>query len=195
MALIIAIVLIVIVGIKVADDKARTRQYKNESAKRFKQHDEWVSLHVDSELESRLNSFISNKDNYNAVWEEVSATFKKLEHWKNFTKFSLLKDKKIVLDIMLANRGKVSFDAAVFGYRAYLSSESDMLKKSQFELVEWIRDTLNQKGADVDLIYSGVGDSLVPADCYYWIGTMSSLPLVGETTVQRFKKFSKELIK
>ena len=213
MPLIIAIVLILIIGLKVAGDKAQTKQYEDKSANLSNTHDVWVARHVNHELESQLREFISNRDNYDAIREEVSPVLEKLEHWGNFSNLSLYDDlqgksvqytkayretirhdRKVVLDILLANRGKVSSDSAVWGYKAYLSCENDTLKLSQFELVEWIKNTMNQQGYNVDLVYSGCGDSQVPKDCYYWIGTRNALPLVGETNTHRFKPFSKDLI-
>lgn len=213
MPLIIAIVLILIIGFKVASDKAQTKQYEDKSANLRVTHDEWVARHVNHELESQLREFISNRDNSEAIKEEVSPVLEKLEHWANYANLSPYDDsqgksvqytkayretirhgRKVILDILLANRGKVSSDSAVWGYNAYLNSGNDTLKMSQFELVEWIKNTLNQQGYDVDLVYSGSGDSQVPSDCYYWVGTRNALPLVGETNTHRFKPFSRDLI-
>lgn len=204
MALIIALVLTIVVWLTVADEKNKEKEYENKSAALCRQHDKWVSQHVNQDIESELKAFISDRKNYKAIKEEIVPILESMEHWKDYANLSLYderqkssagRNKRIVLDILLANRGLVSSDSAVWGYKAYLIGDYDILKLMQFELVEWIKNTLTQKGVDVDLVYSGAGDSMVPSDRYYWVGTRNASPLIGEAAPHRFKPFSKDLIK
>lgn len=204
MALVIAVVLILIIGVEVLGDKAKTKRRDSELAKRNAMHDEWVARYVDCRLESRLREFIDNNRNSEAVDEEVLPVLRELKEFSRYCSpdpighmmRSFPEYRKVALDIMLAKRGKVSHESAIWGYRAYLLRSAYALKFEQFELVNWIKNTLNQQGYDVNLVYSGIGDSKVPSDCYYWVGTRDSMPLVGEENPhpQRFKPFSRDLL-
>lgn len=214
MSLIIALLLIFIIGMRVLDDKVGVWQYEQRSSNWRAQHDKWVSEYVDEELESRIMAYISNRANANAIEAEVSPVLELLKHQRKYSQLTLYddydkkhyrcsydtymsrlrKDREFVLNILLANRGKVTSWAAVFGYKAYIHFENERLKTEQYEFVEWIRDTINTKGKSVELVYSGAGDSRSPADSYYWVGTCRSMPLPEEVNPQRFKPFSRDLI-
>jgi hypothetical protein len=208
MHLIIALILIFIVGVKVFGEKCGEMQYNSQHNKENSEREAWITAHTDRQLEERLKRYIANPECYDDVVEEIVPVFKGLEHWASKGSYLLIlherympttkkaeehrkmvnKNRKIALDILLANRGKVSTDSALWGYRAYLERDgygADELKKSQFELVQWIRNTLNNEGENVELMCS------VRSGCstYYWVGTKHHL------AYGTFAPFSEDLLK
>jgi hypothetical protein len=189
MALIVVLVLIFIVGVKALSEKGAEMQYNESKNKRDFERNAWLAANTDKKLEEELRKYIAHPDNYEKVVAEISPVFKSLEQWAKKGDYILVlhesymptarkakehhemvsRNRKVALDILLANRGKVSTDSAWWGYRAYLERDgygADVLKKSQFELVKWIRDTLNKKGAHVELVCP-----LDRLSTYYWAGS------------------------
>lgn len=173
MSLIIALVLIIIVCTLMAKDKAGTKAYENRRDVEKAAVEKWESLYVDKELEKRLIHCISEKDNYAAVYDEVSKVLANMEYWKYLLDlgFPLNEDQiigasdykqarkrmqesqSIALDIMLANRGKVSSWASSYGYAAYVKKGTTLLKESYYEYAKTILSILRSKGARVELLY------------------------------------------
>lgn len=173
MSLIIALILIIIVCTLIGRDKARSKAYERRRDAEKTSVEKWESLYVDKELEKRLIRCISEKDNYIAIYDEVSKVLANMEYWKYLLDlgFPLNEDqivgasdykqarkrmqesRRIALDIMLANRGKVSSWASSYGYVAYVRKGTTLLKESYYEYAETILNILRSKGARVELLY------------------------------------------
>lgn len=187
MSLILALVLIAIVLCKVGSDKSKTAAFDREKSKRDRIISKWESLYIDKDLEIKLERYIADERNYTAVREETSKVLSTMEHWRylldgNFVLNEsqivgavnhkqaceiLRKNQTIALDIMLANRGKVSMLAATFGYKAYVRNGTRDLRESAYEYAETILKLMRLQGAKVKLYYhQHLGE-----EAYYWEGT------------------------
>ena len=173
MSLIIALILIIIVCTLTAKDKSKSEAYERRRNIEKEAVGKWESLYVDKELEKRLICCISEKDNYVAIYDEVSKVLANMEYWKymldlgfplNEDQITGVSDYKqarkrmqenqsVALDIMLANRGKVSSWASSYGYVAYVRKGTTLLKESYYEYAETILNILRSKGAHVELLY------------------------------------------
>ena len=187
MSLIIALVLITIVLCKVGSDKSKAAVFDREKSKRDSIISDWEDLYVSRDLEASLRRCIADERNYAAVREEVSKVLSTKEHWRylsdgdfvlNESQISgvvnykqahetLRRNQTIALDIMLANRGKVSAMAAAFGYKAYKRSGTLDLKESAYEYAETILKLMRLRDAKVKLYYY----RHIADEAYYWEGT------------------------
>ena len=82
MSLIIALILIIIVCTLTAKDKSKSEAYERRRNIEKEAVGKWESLYVDKELEKRLICCISEKDNYVAIYDEVSKVLANMEYWK-----------------------------------------------------------------------------------------------------------------
>lgn len=173
MSLIIALMLIFIVCTLTTKDKIKSKEYEYRRDVERTAIEKWENLYVDKELENRLIRCISEKDNYVAIYDEVSKVLANMEHWKYLLDlgFPLNEDQiigasdykqarkrmqesqSVALDIMLANRGKVSSWSSSYGYVAYVRKGTTLLKESYYEYAETILNILRSKGARVELLY------------------------------------------
>ena len=187
MSLIFALVLIAIVLWKVGKDKSKAAAFDCERNIRNNIISDWKSLYVDKDLEARLERCIADERNYAAIREEISKVLSNTKHWRylidgdfplNESQIlglsnqkqaykTLRSNQRIALDIMLANRGKVSTMASVFGYNAYVRSGSCDLKESAYEYAETILRLMRYRSTDVELYcYCYLAE-----ESYYWKGT------------------------
>lgn len=173
MSLIIALILIIIVCTLTAKDKSKSEAYERRRNIEKEAVGKWESLYVDKDLEVRLERCIADERNYTAVREEISKVLSTMEHWRYLldgdfvlnesqivgavnhkqAREILRKNQTVALDIMLANRGKVSMLAATFGYKAYVRNGTRDLRESAYEYAETILNILRSKGAHVELLY------------------------------------------
>lgn len=187
MSLILALVLIAIVLWKIGKDKSKSAAFDREKNIRDSIISNWEDLYVDKDLEARLERCIADERNYAAVREEISKVLSNMEHWRYLldgdfplndnqilgwsnqkqARETLRNNQRIALDIMLANRGKVSTMAATFGYNAYVRSGSYDLKESAYEYAETILQIMRSRGAKVELYYH----CHLAKESYYWQGT------------------------
>lgn len=187
MSLIIALVLIAIILCKVGSEKSKIAEYDREKSRQDKIVSDWERLYVDRDLEQKLRLCIADERNYDAIREEVSKVLSTMEHWHylldgdfvlnesqlcgtasyKWAREAMDRNQTIALDIMLANRGKVSRMAVTFGYKAYLIHGSLDLRESAYEYAETILNLLRHRGATVGLYYyRGLAD-----EAFYWEGT------------------------
>ena len=187
MSLIIALILIIIVCILTAKDKSKSEAYERRRTIEKEAVGKWESLYVDKDLEARLERCIADERNYAAVREEISKVLSNTKHWSylidgdfplNESQIlglsnqkqaykTLRSNQRIALDIMLANRGKVSTMASVFGYNAYVRSGSCDLKESAYEYAETILRLMRYRSTDVELYCH----CYLAEESYYWKGT------------------------
>ena len=187
MSLILALVLIAIVLCKVGSDKSKAAAFDREKSKRDSIISDWEDLYVDKDLEARLERCIADERNYTAVREEISKVLSTMEHWRYLldgdfvlnesqivgvvnhkqAREILRKNQTIALDIMLANRGKISMLAATFGYKAYVRNGTRDLRESAYEYAETILKLMRLQGAKVKLYYH----QHLAKEAYYWEGT------------------------
>ena len=189
MSLIIALFLIVIILCKAGGEKSKAAAFDRRAREQNRIVADWENLYVDKDLEIRLKRCIADEYNYAEVREEVSKVLSTMEHWRylldgdfalnksqiygaaNYKRACerMRKNQTIALDIMLANRGKISTMAAIFGYEAYMDGPRE-LKESAYEYAETILKLMRQHGADVNLYYH----SYLGSKAYYWEGTNPS---------------------
>lgn len=187
MSLIFALVLIAIVLWKVGKDKSKSAAFDRERNIRNNIISDWESIYVDKDLEAKLERCIADERNYAAVREEISKVLSNTKHWRylidgdfplNESQIfglsnqrraykTLRSNQRIALDIMLANRGKVSTMASVFGYNAYVRSGSYDLKESAYEYAETILRLMRYRSTDVELYCH----CYLAEESYYWKGT------------------------
>lgn len=187
MSLILALVLIAIVLCKVGNDKSKAAAFDREKSKRDSVISDWEGLYVDKDLEARLERCIADERNYTAVREEISKVLLTMEHWRYLldgdfvlnesqivgainhkqAREILRRNQAIALDIMLANRGKVSMMAFTFGYKAYVRNGTRDLQESSYEYAETILKLMRLQGAKVKLYYH----QHLAKEAYYWEGT------------------------
>lgn len=187
MSLILALVLIAIVLCKVGSDKSKAAAFDREKNKRDNIISDWEGLYVDKDLEARLERCIADERNYAAVREEISKVLSTMEHWRYLldgdfvlnesqivgvvnhkqAREVLRRNQTIALDIMLANRGRVSTLASTFGYKAYVKNGTRDLRESAYEYAETILKLMRLRGANVKLYYH----RYLAKEAYYWEGT------------------------
>ena len=187
MSLILALFLIIILLCRIGADKSKSAEYDRRKSERDKIVSDWKSNYVDLDLETRLKRCIADEHNYDAVIEEISGVLSSMEHWKylldcgfplngsqvfgkpNYKQAikAMQTNQGIALDIMLANRGKVSSMASAFGYDAYVHYGDKRLMESRYEYAKTILNLMHANSKPVKLYYYLEYGS----DAYYWDGT------------------------
>lgn len=180
-------------GGKYLKDKRATERAKMAALDRRVSVEAWAVRHTDSKMEARLREIMDDPAYFQEIIKELRSAFAQMPSWSyreygaviradqlpaKMAKASvttrrdfILRERDLALDIMLANRGKVSTSAASFGYdvpnRALFSTSSFDRKD---ELARWIESTLRSQGVDVELTYrqNGAGDRT-----YVWVGSMA----------------------
>jgi hypothetical protein len=158
---------------RVLGDKAGTAAYDRQRDARQKQEAEWEAKYTDRSLEYRLTTFIEDPRNSEAVRNEVIPALKEMiaNHgdqplWTYIINGGVVPF-DLALDIMLANRGKISNNTAHWGFEAHN-------KMAGYARCEWIRDTLQKQGVYATPLYiKEVGYR--PAE-YVWEGSPASHP-------------------
>lgn len=209
MSLILALVLIAIVLWRVGKDKSKAAAVDREKNIRDSIISNWEDLYVDKDLEARLERCIADERNYAAVREEISKVLSNMEHWRYLltgdfplnesqilgwsnqrqARETLRSNQRIALDILLANRGKVSAMASTFGYKAYVRSGGYDLKESAYEYAETILKLMRAKRHCVKLYYY----RYLSKEAYYWEGTHPqhrNNPFAGEVMLD----FDREIL-
>lgn len=191
MSLIIAIFLIVILLCRVVGDKSKSAEYDRRKRERDKLISEWESRYTNSGLEKTLRRCIADPNNYGAVCEEIFPILSNTNHWSYLTggrfvlnedqvslsedRRQLGKNQRVALDIMLANRGKVSSEAAIYGYKAYVYFGTTSLKESSYEYANMLLGILNNHSAELKLRYY----RQMGSESYIWIGSTADLRRTG----------------
>lgn len=179
MAIIIAVFLIAVLLYMVLKDKAGEHRYNNAKKEYDASTDGFDALYTDPQLEDSILACFDNSAGLPELHREIACAFCQMSRWKGthlllhtsefsykakFTKREfdsqykqMCGDRKIALDILLANRGKVSHEAAWLGYKSYVvqqyTDSMQLLKERQFELVEWICSTLDKQGVHLTPVY------------------------------------------
>ncbi len=194
MSLLIAFVLILIIACATSGERAATVRGNIERGKRDRSNEEWLRLYTDPELEKTIKQAMSKEKNREQVYGEVKKAFSTTQYWKyedvdsyilDYDKIpyarktkkykqmfeAIGRNRDTVLDIMLANRGKVSQWAADWGYTAYTREDPDQraLNEKYYEYCEMLKNLLSQAGVELDLYFArGMGRS-----GYFWKGISS----------------------
>lgn len=206
MALIIALILGgILLGLWSLDAGAAGAYDRQVRARRAGE-DEFDRLYTDPELEKTLREFIDDEDTYEQVREAVSTALKGVSSWHTWTGllstrqreyYMLNKDKDrkearkrmerdhiTALDVLLAQRGKISLDGAHYGYKAYLGNDAKGYRKALYEYAERIMTIAHQNGCTAKLVcmeHSGFR--------YVWEGSSAST-----WPTASFKPFDRKLI-
>lgn len=158
MSLIIALAMIIIIVCKVVSEKAEFAEIDRKNAERDIMFASWENIYVDNKLEETLRKCISEEENRQLVCEEVFHSIRDTKFFQDyinedhFLKIGLDEDQRVALDIMLANRGKISSRAARFGYYIYTASGRAYVKKAA-EYADTILSLINKKRPELKLYY------------------------------------------
>lgn len=179
MAIIIAVFLVAVLLYKVLKDKVGEHKYNDAKKEYDTSTGRFDALYTNPQLEDSILASFDDTTRLPEIHREISFALDQMKHWTDvqvllhtsefsfkgkFTKreFDLqykqmCEDRKLALDILLANRGKVSHEAAWLGYRSYAvqqyTDSMQLLKERQFELVEWICSTLDKQGVHLTPVY------------------------------------------
>lgn len=181
MSLIIALALIIIICVKVSNDKSKEAAYDLRKETEDSAIEGWESRFVDRELEVKLRSCIENEQNYGDILSELALSASDTEYLKAIINdgFPLhldqggnlelvTKNRRIASDIMMANRGKITSVGSSFGYRAELKYGNNYTKRSCYEYAELLKRILESRGIHICMLYNS------NRDAYVWEGSFGS---------------------
>lgn len=198
MSLIIALALIIIVCVKVSNDKSKEAAYDRRKKIEDSAIENWENRFVDRELEAKLRSCIENDQNYGDILSELSSSVLETEYLKAViedgfplhldqggSSDQITKNRRIASDIMMANRGKITSAGSSFGYRAELKYGSNYAKRSCYEYAELLLRILKSRGVHMCLLYN------LRRDTYVWEGSFGG----NEYSQNDLRPFDISLIK
>lgn len=168
-----------ILSANVGADKSETKKAIREASQRLNWHkarlEEWRELVVDKALEEDLADFISDPENYEAVWAEIHDAYLQMPSRKSSTGIVLYatmlsgltkKQREMIvdsncqeaLDIMLARRGKVRYVNTCDGWHVKdlmpgHGKSSKQMWDEAFDLWVYIRDELRRNGVPARLVF------------------------------------------
>lgn len=215
MALVIAVILgIVLLCIKCTGNISKA-EYNRKVEKWKSGIETFRKTYTDESLEAAIRSCFDDVSKLDKLRIEIDTSIQEMPAWKNrklilhicdftyknkYTKKEFLmqsermnEDKKVALDILLANRGKVSIRAARDGYRSYVYKENNSdtrnLAIMQYELVEWISDTLQKQGISLEPVFvNNIGITF-----YGWLGSQAAPDPPFASEMER-RSFSRDII-
>lgn len=194
MSLVIAVVLIVALFCIARSDKAKERDFDARQKAWMTPCDDFERAYTSPVLEREIKIALSDKTKRAAICREVNAALQEMPGWskyrcdeeknlKYFVSGELLYESQtssfygndLAVDILLANRGKVTEYAAQYGYKSYMSSDDcsgaiQNLKESAYEKIEWIQKALRKHGVELTPVHAGVGCR----SRYAWLGSYAA---------------------
>ena len=209
MELVIAVVLMIILFFRLLPDKVGQSEYKHRKNEWERTTKDFAEHYTNKQLEDAIRQAFSDDTQLPAIRNEVNMAFQQMESWRgervvlctsDFTypkgKFTqkayqknterMNRDRHLAMDILLANRGKVSSDSNGSGYNSYLNTEYQALKEQQYELVEWIQNTLKKQGVSITPVCVDKTGSRY----YAWLGSFAAPdpPFATETARLPFER-------
>lgn len=209
MELVIAVVLMIILFFRLLPDKVGQSEYKHRKNEWERTTKDFAEHYTNKQLEDAIRQAFSDDTQLPAIRNEVNMAFQQMESWRgervvlctsDFTypkgKFTqkayrenteqMYRDRRLAMDILLANRGKVSSDSNGSGYNSYLNTEYQALKEQQYELVEWIQNTLKKQGVSITPVCVDKTGSRY----YAWLGSFAAPdpPFATETARLPFER-------
>ena len=209
MELVIAVVLMIILFFRLLPDKVGQSEYKHRKNEWERTTKDFAEHYTNKQLEDAIRQAFSDDTQLPAIRNEVNMAFQQMESWRgervvlctsDFTypkgKFTqkayrenteqMYRDRHLAMDILLANRGKVSSDSNRSGYNSYLNTEYQALKEQQYELVEWIQNTLKKQGVSITPVCVDKTGSRY----YAWLGSFAAPdpPFATETARLPFER-------
>ena len=156
MSLVLLVILLLILLVRVGSDKASSMEYKRVYAEEKAERDEWLSHVVDRALENDLRRALDDPSCADRVNLEIGEALSEMGDAVPWVS----KDEK--LDILLANRGKISSLVEMCGewtachyrtkpgkYGVEVYDKDGEIRKA--ELMKWLRDTLRENGLSLEL--------------------------------------------
>jgi len=190
MSLIIGLVLLVILLVRVGDDKLKQAEYKREKRERDQRLEDFKSRYVAEELEKQLKECIDDERNHAAIMQEIRPALVRIEHLEDLLapycisrKFSLKssKCKEIAYNIMLANRGKIDSWVYMQGYKGPLISKNSLKERiGFFEYVDVILNIMRRRYPEME-IYVHIAE-------YIWKGSFADGVRISPEYVKKFDK-------
>lgn len=209
MELVIAVVLMIILFFRLLPDKVGQSEYKHRKNEWERTTKDFAEHYTNKQLEDAIRQAFSDDTQLPAIRNEVNMAFQQMESWRgervvlctsDFTylkgKFTqkayrenteqMYRDRHLAMDILLANRGKVSSDSNRSGYNSYFNTEYQALKERQYELVEWIQNTLKKQGVSITPVCVDKTGSRY----YAWLGSFAAPdpPFAAETARLPFER-------
>ena len=209
MELVIAVVLMIILFFRLLPDKVGQSEYKHRKTEWERTTQAFAERYTNKQLEDAIWLAFSDDTQLPTIRNEANMAFQQMESWKgkelvlctsDFTypkgKYTqkayrenteqMYRDRRLVRDILLANRGKVSSDSNRSGYNSYLNTEYQALKERQYELVEWIQSTLKKQGVSITPVCVNKTGSRY----YAWLGSSAAPdpPFAAETERLPFER-------
>lgn len=178
-------------GVNIVAEQNRLEETQRKIFERTVSDEAWELKHTDKELETQLLENMSDPSCFETIRSEVCSALAEMPAWADrkdciFIRRDLLpaskskadeklcastviRERNIALDILLANRGKVSVKSAGFGYDSFSGTVHGGKCWDQVdELVQWIQSTLRSKGAEMELFCKRNGSGVKK---YVWVGS------------------------
>lgn len=183
-------------GLKYFAEKAEFEEAQSDYERRAKAHyrreEVWLAKVIDKNLENQLEDFIYHRENYDAVWQEVSEAFAEMPWNKDRTRMYFSPDdvardfgvrkftkkereniaanhRQEALRIMMARRGKLCYYDAYWGientgYLAPTTLMMNQLNENTSRFILWINTQLKKHGIDEKVYIEVAGGSAYPVE-------------------------------
>lgn len=176
MPLLIAVILGLVLFFIKKDDSARKAENKKETDKEWNLRQDFRDEYTNRQFENQVLAFVENPEHREQVNQEIAEALSEMRYQKRGHQHLSVQDK---LDILLANRGKVSSRGAELGYwigyrsdgkgngKGYVRDLDDELE--QYGFMVWLQRALQKQGKMVELVVMKTGAE-IPFG-YAWKGS------------------------
>ena len=176
MPLLIAVILGLVLFFIKKDDSARKAENKKETDKEWNLRQDFRDEYTNRQFENQVLAFVENPEHREQVNQEIAEALSEMRYQKRGHQHLSVQDK---LDILLANRGKVSSRGAELGYwigyrsdgtgngKGYVRDLDDELE--QYGFMVWLQRALQKQGKKAELVVMKTGAE-IPFG-YAWKGS------------------------
>jgi hypothetical protein len=174
--LLIAVILGLVLFFIKKDDSARKAENKKETEKEWNLRQDFRDEYTNRQFENQVLAFVENPEHREQVNQEIAEALSEMRYQKRGHQHLSVQDK---LDILLANRGKVSSRGAELGYwigyrsdgkgkgKGYVRDLDDELE--QYGFMVWLQRALQKQGKKAELVVMKTGAE-IPFG-YAWKGS------------------------
>lgn len=175
-AALIAVILGLVLFFIKKDDSARKAENKKETDKEWNLRQDFRDEYTNRQFENQVLAFVENPEHREQVNQEIAEALSEMRYQKRGHQHLSVQDK---LDILLANRGKVSSRGAELGYwigyrsdgkgkgKGYVRDLDDELE--QYGFMVWLQRALQKQGKKAELVVMKTGAE-IPFG-YAWKGS------------------------
>lgn len=117
-------------------------------------------VNSDKELEASIRAKLDDPEQREELWNRVSEVLHSLEHWKSYSRKEFdssypTNTTDIVLDILMADHGKIPYYRLRLGYNnSYYGKRIG--REKYYEYIEWIGKRVKEMGSDAHLVKQGI---------------------------------------